>query len=175
MSHCRALAAFVLVSLLLLPSAVRAQGKEPDRVLGKTCDEWIQLLKDHKEARFRRAALIALEVFGPRTVGVLPAVTEALEKDTEVQVRREAAMLLGRMGPEAKGAVPVLGDVLLKDKSESVREAAAQSLAGKALNPFAHEETRALTEALSDPHAGTRAAAAEALLKMGDKAAPAYA
>jgi HEAT repeat protein len=173
MSHLRWLAALALGAAVLLGGSANAQ-KEPDRVLGKTAEDWLKILKEHKETRFRRAALIALEVFGPRSTGVLPAITEALEKDADPEVRREAAMLLGRMGPDAKGAVSVLGDVLLNDKSDKVREAAAQALAGK-LNPFADEQTRALTEALSDKDAGTRAAAAEALLKMGEKSAPAYA
>lgn len=173
MWHVRWLSALsTLIAVVLFAGAAAGQTKD-DRVLGKTAEEWLKLLKEHKETRYRRAALIALEVFGPRSVGVLPAITEALEKDSEPEVRREAAMLLGRMGADAKGAVPVLGDVLLNDKSEKVREAAAQALAGK-LNPFADEQTRALTEALSDKHDGTRAAAAEALLKMGEKSAPAY-
>jgi HEAT repeat protein len=52
-----------------------------------------------------------------------------------------------------------------------VREEAARALGSKTLNKYAAEQVRALAEALSDSHAGTRAAAAEAIMKLGDKAA----
>ena len=160
----------VLIAFLAVSTA---QGQAPNLVLGKTSTEWIETARTHKEVKFRRAALIALEVFGPGSAGVLPALIEVLEKDEEPQVRREAAMVLGRAGDKAKGAVHALGDAMTRDKSDSVREAAAQALAGK-LNPFADEQVRALADALKDAHQGTRAAAAEALMKLGAKAIPAY-
>ena len=166
----------VLLSLsVLAPGAAFAQSPPPPtKVLNKTADEWIAILKDHKEPRFRRASLIALGVFGPKTSGVLPAVIEALEKDADPQVRTDAAALLGRMGPDAKLAVPALADALLTDKDATVREASARALGGD-LNKFADEQLRALVEALGDKSDGTRTAAAEALMKLGDKAAPVYA
>jgi HEAT repeat protein len=152
--------------------AGNSYGQAPDKIQGKTATEWIETLRTHKELKFRRVALIVLEVYGPRTDGVLPAVTGALAGDADPQVRREAAMLLGRMGDDAKGSIFALGDALAKDSSELVREAAAQSLGGK-LNKFAAERVGTLAEALNDSHAGTRTAAAEAILKLGDKAEPA--
>lgn len=159
--------------LILAASSSESFAQTPDKIQGKSVSEWIDTLKTHKELKFRRVALIVLEVYGPRIDGVLPAVTEALERDPEPQIRREAAMLLGRMGPDAKGSIYALGDALRKDMAESVREAAAQALGGKSLNPFAVEQVMTLALALDDPHAGTRTAAAEAILKLGDKAAPA--
>ncbi|MEI7686190.1 MAG: HEAT repeat domain-containing protein [Planctomycetota bacterium] len=166
----RILFASVLM-VVAVGSNVRAQA--PDKIQGKTAAEWVEILKTHKELKFRRVALIVLEVYGPRTDGVLPAVTDALERDAEPQIRREAAMLLGRMGADAKGSIFALGDALRKDAAEPVREAAAQALGSRGLNPFAVEQVMTLAEALNDPHAGTRTAAAEAILKLGDKAAPA--
>lgn len=164
--------AFAALGVILGLIAVHADAQPPNVVLGKTSPEWVEILKTHKELRFRRAALIALEVFGPRTAGVLPAITNALENDSDPAVRREAAMLLGRMGGDAKGSVFALADALTKDKSELVREAAAQALGGK-LNEFADGHVLTLADALSDAHPGTRAAAAEAILKLGDRAGPA--
>ncbi len=142
---------------------------QEDEVLGKKRSEWLTILKEHKEVKFRRAAVIALEVMGARSRGVLDALYEAVEKDGDPEVRREIALTLGRMGPDAKGAVNVLGDVLKRDKADVVREAAALSLAGK-LNDQAGGQVMALADALKDSHPGTRAAAAEALKNLGEKA-----
>jgi hypothetical protein len=156
--------AFIII--LAMPALVFSQD---DTVLGKKSVEWLTVLKDHKEVKFRRAALIALEVFGPKTRGVLAGLYEALEKDAESEVRRETALLLGRMGPDAKEAVPYLAEAMKKDKADAVREAAALALGDK-LNPFAHEHVLVFAGALKDAHAGTRAAAAAALNSLGDKA-----
>lgn len=164
---------YVITGLLVLGLVSDSMGQAPDKIMGKTAAEWIDTLKSNQDVRFRRAALIVLEVYGPRKEGVLPAITGALETDADAQVRREAAMLLGRIGEEAKGSIFALGDALKKDKSELVREAAAQALGSKTLNKFADEQVPNLAEALNDTHAGTRAAAAEAILNLGDKAAPA--
>jgi len=159
-----------LVSLFLLVGFAGpiCFGQE-EEVLGKKRSEWLMILKDHKEAKFRRAAVIALEVIGPRVKGVLDGLFDAVEHDLDPEVRREIALTLGRMGAEAKGAANVLGDVLQRDKSDKVREAAALSLAGK-LNDQAHTQVLTLAGALKDPHPGTRAAAAEALKNLGEKA-----
>jgi HEAT repeat protein len=155
--------------LAIIIAAPCAAAQQDDKVLGKKSAEWLTILKDHKETKWRRAALIALEVFGARTRGVLPAVLEALDKDKEPEVRREAALLLGRMGPDAKEAVGPLADALKKDKADGVREAAAIALGGK-LNEFAHDHVLVLAGALKDAHAGTRGAAAEALRHLGEHA-----
>jgi HEAT repeat protein len=164
----------VLLVAIVVLSQSAAFAQPPTKVLNKTSDEWIAILKEHKEPKFRRASLIALGVFGPKTNGVLPAVIDALEKDADAQVRADAATLLGRMGIDAKIAVPSLAEALLKDKEASVREASARALGGE-LNKFADEQLRTLVEALGDKSEGTRIAAAEALVKLGDKASPVYA
>lgn len=143
-----------------------------DTIQGKTPAQWIDTLKSHENVKYRKAALIVLEVYGAKTPGVASAVSTALREDADPQIRRESAMLLGRMGEDAKSAVPFLGDALQKDKSEAVREAAARALGGK-LNPFAAEQVTTLATALGDPHEGTRTAAAEAILKLGEQAGPA--
>src|SRR5262249_2378907 len=102
--------------------------QKADLVLGKKCAEWLTMLKEHKEVKFRRAALIALEVFGPGTPGVLPGLCEALTRDAEPMIRRETALLLGRMGADAKEAVPHLTEAAKKDRDDAVREAAAEAL-----------------------------------------------
>jgi HEAT repeat protein len=161
---------FVMVVLIAGVPPLAAQEEEP--VLGKKSSEWLATLKNDKELKRRQASLIALEVFGPRTRGVVPGLIEALARDPEAELRRGVALLLGSMGGDAKEAVPHLCEALKMDKADVVREAAALALAGK-LNEFAHEQVLVLAGALKDGHAGTRAAAAEALKNLGDKAAPA--
>lgn len=145
----------------------------PEKIQGKTAGEWIETLRTHKDVKFRRVALVVLSVFGPKTEGVLPAVTEALEKDPEEQIRRESAFALERMGADAKGSVYALSAVLKSDKSPAVREAAALALKGN-LNPFVGEHVIVLADALNDANAATRAAAAEAIFRLGDKALPVF-
>jgi len=157
-----------LVPLVILTTPVFAWSQE-DKIRGLNREEWLAVLKKDKETKRRRAALIVLEVYGPKGRGVLAGLYEALEKDGEPEIRREVALLLGRMGSDAKEAVPYLAEALKKDKADVVREAAALALGDK-LNPFAHEHVLVFAGALKDAHAGTRAAAAAALNSLGDKA-----
>src|SRR5205085_9560339 len=151
----RCLVCLCLVGSLASPVCL---GQE-EEVLGKKRSEWLKILKEHKETKFRRAAVVVLGVMGPRAQGVLGGLYSAVENDPDPEVRREIVLTLSRMGPDAKGAADVLGDVLKRDKADTVREAAALSLAGK-LNDQAFTQVITLAKALKDPHAGTRAAAA---------------
>ncbi|HWY86777.1 MAG TPA: HEAT repeat domain-containing protein [Gemmataceae bacterium] len=160
-----------LISLYLLASVActPGMGQEEEIVLGKKRSEWLTILKEHKETKFRRAAVVVLGVLGPRVKGVVDALYDAVENDPDPEVRREIVLTVGRMGSEAKGAADVLGDVLKRDTAGAVREAAALTLAGK-LNDQAFTQVFRLADALKDPHPGTRAAAAEALKNLGEKA-----
>src|SRR5439155_24119736 len=119
----------VLSALVLVAPVARSQQEEP--VLQKTLSEWLKILRTEKDVKWRRASLIALEVYGPKKAGVVPGLLEALEKDAEPNIRREAASTLGRMGPDAKGAIDALAVALKNDKSDVVREAAARALGGR--------------------------------------------
>lgn len=156
----------VLLIIVGLPSFAWSQD---DVILKMNREEWLAVLKNDKEIKRRRAAVIVLEVYGPKGRGVVAGLCEALEKDSEPEVRREIALLLGRMGPDAKEAVPYLAEALKKDKADVVREAAALALSDK-LSPFAYEHVLVFARALKDSHAGTRAAAAGALNSLGEKA-----
>jgi HEAT repeat protein len=159
----------VLGVLILTIFPLSACFGQEEEIRGKKLSEWLKMLKTHKEAKNRRAAVIVLSVVGPKVNGVLDGLFDAVANDPDPEVRRDIALTLGRMGMDAKGAGEVLGDVLKNDKSEIVREAAALSLAGK-LNEQAFTQVVALAGALKDSHAGTRAAAAEALKNLGEKA-----
>jgi HEAT repeat protein len=142
---------------------------------GKTTAEWLKILKENKELKPRRAALIALEVIGARA-GVVEGLTAALQGDPDAEIRRETALVLGRIDPveKSKSAVAPLGEVLASSKEDAaVREAAAVALGGK-LAPFAGSQVLILGRALKDKHAPVVAAAAEALKNMREKAREAY-
>ena len=161
----------IVISLGLLACITcLIQAQEEDVVLGKKRSEWLKLLKESKNPKARQGSLLALAVIGPKE-GVVNGILEALSKDADANVRREAINVLTGMGKEAKGAVDALGEALQKDKSEIVREAAARSLAK--FGPQAESQVLILASALEDKHAGTRAAAAETLNELGEKARPA--
>ena len=145
---------------------------EEKKVLNKTIGEWIKILRTHENPKYRRAALIALEVStASRTTG-LPAVLDALEKDADPQVRIEVVNLLTRMGPEVKPSLKALMAALQTDKSDQVREAVATAIGNK-FTDQAVEYLDVLIDTLHSPHGGTRVAAAAALRNMGKSAAPA--
>jgi HEAT repeat protein len=139
---------------------------------GKSANEWIKILREHKEVKFRRVSLLALETIGPKVTGVTRSLFEALREDPDSEIRREIATLLGRMGPDAKGAADALGERLVNDKNDLVRQAAATALGGK-LARDAEGQVRTLAAALKDKHEGTRRAAAETLKNIGAGAKPA--
>lgn len=156
-----------MLSTCLIVGALLLTQQE-ELVLGKSRTEWIGILKTHKEPKFRRAAVIALQVYGPKTGGVLPALIDGLENDTEPEVRREIAQAFGSMGADAKGTVDVLAEAMQKDKSAEVREASIAAL-GK-LADWAAIHVMALGRTLKDASPGPRSAACEALQQFGEKA-----
>ncbi len=141
-------------------------------VLGKKGSQWIEILKTHKETKYRRASLIALELIGGKSRGVTAALYEALERDTEPEVRRETALLLNRMGAEARGAARELVETIRRDKSAAVRAAAAKSLGGR-LKDQSRPYVPEIIELLKDQDAGVRAALVEAMRDLEDAAVPA--
>jgi len=178
----RALVVLTLAILILIvsPPAARSADEEP-MLLGRKLSEWLKLLREDKEAIRRQYILRALEVVGPNAKDVLPAIRTSLKEDTDEGVRTAAAQTLGRMAPKAKDVAAIieaLVGALQDDKSGKVREAAAGSLGSMAadkelrtaLPMLARLALPPLTKALKDMHAGTRAAATEAVGRFGPDA-----
>jgi HEAT repeat protein len=164
--------AAVVATLLGLGAAGVTAAQQDETFAGKKVSEWVTILKEHKDKRFRRASLLAMETFGPKARGVAGGLLEALQKDPEPEIRREVAILLGRLGPELKGGAEALGEALKTDKADVVRQAAATALGGKWAEK-AGDQVMVLAGALKDKHPGTRAAAAESLRNFGENAKPA--
>jgi len=162
-------AAAVLLAVLFV-GAARADNE--DAIGGKTTSQWVEILRAGKQVKARQAAVTALEIFGPKVPGVLPALMEALDKDPDPDIRQNVAQVLGRMGVEARIAVEPLGQAVRKDKSAKVRAAAALALGGRMV-PHSKVAVLVLAEALRDPEPGVREAAAKALKDLGDHAQPA--
>src|SRR5205823_4227922 len=123
------------------------------------------VLKDG-DTSARLAAAAALGDIGPAARDAIPALAEAMKKDTELQVREEAALALGGSGQAA--AVPPLIDVLNGD-DEDVRRLAALALGE--IGPAARPAIPSLIKALrADKDYRVRFHAAEALGRMGPEA-----
>src|SRR5947209_8287426 len=144
------IALFGFALSVLLPAAGRA-GQE---VRGKKTAEWLRILLDEKEPKKRRAAIIALEIIGPKGDRVLQGLGIALKQDPEPEIRREVAQAIGRMGEDARLAIPALTAALNVDKDGTVREAAARALGG--LVPHSRSGVPELARALQDSYPGTR-------------------
>jgi HEAT repeat protein len=172
----------LLVALLAFAARGRAEEDEP-AFRGKKLSDWLTMLREDKDVKRRRVALIAVEQIGPaKSRKVLPAVVTALREDPEEQVREASARALGRLilravarredkaeePPRLDNVRDALAAALRTDKSGGVREAAATALGH--LGEEARTVVGALALALQDKHPGTRAAAAEALRKLGKEA-----
>jgi HEAT repeat protein len=195
----------VALAALLTPGPSRG-GDEDPTLKGRKLSEWLELLHGDGDAgslnmillcvggsayqpvadmqyRYRRAALIAVEVIGPaKSRKVIPAVAMALRNDPDARVREGAAQALGRLSIKAKkqnfrftDAREALVTALRTDRTGPVRQAAAMALG--TVDPDSPRQiflvidptglTGFLAAALKDPHIGTSNAAAETLRKIG--------
>jgi len=169
-------ASFCFLSACALSAKALADDEKDEPVFrGKKSAEWLAILRGDKQPTRRRAALIALNAFGPKAKFVIPAVSETLRKDESEEVRTAAAQLLGNFIPPAlaekadiRSGLEALTVALRVDKADRVREASAASL-GK-IGVEARAAVPSLAAALKDKHAGTSAAAAESLAAMAEVA-----
>jgi HEAT repeat protein len=122
-------------------------------------------LKD-KEESVARQALQALRAIGTATRDDVPMLIGGL-RDDNLRVRSYAVEALGKLGPEARPAVPKLAELLkAKEIDPEMRQQAAKCL-GQIGPAAATQGVPVLSEALKDPEAALREAAAEALGKLG--------
>jgi HEAT repeat protein len=123
-----------------------------------------QAVKD-ADPQVREAAAKALGQIRPADREAVQALIDTLH-DPSDRVRSAAVVALGKIGPAAKGAVPELVRVLRDRQAKpDLRRAAAEAL-GRA-EADAAAVAGALTEALRDPDAGVRSAAALTLGRIG--------
>lgn len=152
---------FLLVAALIAGSPACAQdGWDSDRA--RNAEYWIARLKEGDPAT-RRKALVALGRLGPRVLGVLTALGEALN-DPDGDFRYAAACTLGELGPlAAHDLVPVLIRAL-KDARPDVRGRALVGLGliGKDARPVSKD----VALLLSDPEGDVRLLAQAALRKL---------
>jgi HEAT repeat protein len=163
--------AYLLAAFLLIVSSAWLRGQ--DAHVGQLLDQ----LKSPNPGVRAKAAMSLGELGGAAKVAV-PALDKALA-DRNLNVRYWAASALKRIGPEAKGAIPGLISALKTLPGGSpelegparyypdVRSVAAEALG--TIGPAAKEAIPALKEATEDKNADVRAAAAEALKKIGAK------
>jgi len=129
--------------------------------------------------RVRWYALEALAGIGPAVSVVLDKIAPLLEHSDRL-TRRRALLVLARIGPKAKSLLPQVQKLAKEDPDASVRQMA--ELAARQLNleasvqqaaQDASEEMKPLIQRLQGGNPYESVAAAEALAKLGPKAADA--
>jgi HEAT repeat protein len=194
------------ILLLLLLAAVpvsRAPAQDEDPSFqGRKLSEWIVQLRAEKAAKERqvalfmlgtigshpaawptdekpqRAALIVLEIIGPKTRAVAPALIQATREDWNDRIRARAAEVLGRVVAKAVSMKlantefrtnepqEALMNALRSDPSGRVREAAASAL-GKFDPSEMRKAVPVLAGALREVRPEVQNAAAETLRRLG--------
>src|SRR5262245_38500436 len=91
----------LLLSLGACPRLCAADEDDPVAA-GRKASEWLEMLRSDPAPKRRQAALIALEIVGPKARKVLPGIANAVRKDAEESVRAAAAQTLGRMAQKTR-------------------------------------------------------------------------
>jgi len=165
---------------MLCAASSRTVAAEEPKVLEKTKAEWLVILETdvkpsasreevQRAKRMRKAAVIALGIFGAGEKDVLPALSKVLATDKDETIRLQIVSILGSVKPESlRDSLPTLADVLKDDKSSAVKAATA-NLIGK-LGELAKPALSGLVRVLKDADASVRAAAVEAIGQTGAEA-----
>src|SRR5579875_2669258 len=126
----------LIIAVSFLGIAPLCAEEEP-MLRGKKLTEWIDQLQNGKELRDRQAALLAIQLIGPRkSRKVTQALIAALRENSEESIRAGAARALGNIGRGARDEddIPIdkirdaLAASLRSDKKPAVRRAAARAL-----------------------------------------------
>jgi HEAT repeat protein len=165
----RILGAFSLPALLLaLPRPAHSQD---DAVFGKKKAEWLKILEKDEKPRMRRAAVLALGVFGAGKSDILPALTKALAEDKDQMVKLQVVTVLENVDPkDLRDSLETLSNVLKKKEESAAVRAGAATLLGK-LGLHAKPALATLIAALKESDASIKVAAVEAIGKIGPEAA----
>lgn len=157
-----------IFALLVASAAFARQDKEPTYD-GKTGDVWLEILKNEPSARKRAIAATALgELRGK--LGALQKhevdLARSLRVDSSAAVKAQCAMSLAALrADQLKMIDSELVEAIKAEKDSRVRKELAV-LFGR-FPEFAKRAVPGLAAALKDPDASTRAAAADALAKLG--------
>jgi HEAT repeat protein len=155
--------------LLLLLGSVTSTVEGQEVVLGKRKGEWIDSLKTEKEAKRRRAAVIALGIIGVSQDDVDRALGDALANDEAIEVRQQVLQVLRPLKKEQLGKwAQRLGSVLKYDKHAANRAQALMVLAR--MEELAKPVLSNIIAACKDTEPTVRAAAVETIGRIGEDA-----
>jgi len=161
-------AALLALGLALPTLAAARQDMEP-KFDGKTADHWLDVLKNESSARKRAVAATALgDLRGKQrsTKELQRDLARSLRIDSSAAVKAQCAIALANLRSEDLKIVDSeLVEAIKAEKDSRVRKELAV-LFGR-FPEFAKRAVPGLMTALKDPDAGTRAAAADALSKLG--------
>lgn len=156
---------------LLAASTAFAQDKEPTYD-GKSGDVWLEILKNESSARKRAIAATALGELRGKLGGLQKHevdLARSLRVDTSAAVKAQCAIALASLrSDQLKTVDSELVEAVKAEKDSRVRKELAV-LFGR-FPEFAKRAVPGLAAALKDPEAGTRAASADALAKLGSDA-----
>lgn len=152
---------------LLFATTALAQDKEPTYD-GKTADVWIKTLRDDSSARKRAIAATALGDLRKQgsTQQLQKELARSLSVDTSTAVRAQCAISIASLhANDLKVIDSDLVEALKAEKDSRVRKEIAILYAR--FPEYGKRAVPGLSASLKDPEAGTRAAAADALSKLG--------
>jgi HEAT repeat protein len=174
-SRCRFVTEFIMpltlratFAALLLSTVAAAQDKEPVYD-GKDAKHWIGVIREESSARKRAIAATALgELRGKlrSTQQLEKELSRSLSVDQSAAVRAQCAVSLGLLVAEhLKNVDNDLVEAMKAEKDSRVRKELAVLFAR--YPEFAKRAVPGLSAAVRDPDPSTRAAAADALAKLG--------
>lgn len=143
----------------------------PTTYLGKTVNQWINVLRD-ESIRDRSLAISAVAAFGPAANDSIPDLI-AILKNPRFSRDDMLTESLGRIGPEAVAAVPHLITLLIKEGCTHAKQGTfVTSRFGPkfALTGIGAPAVPALVELLDGPNREMRPCAAEILGEIGPEA-----
>src|SRR5262249_33516985 len=132
-------------------------------IRGRKVSEWFKFLREEQDSRRRLAALALLDTeAGPKSTLVMPGFVKELREHSDPAIRMRIAQVLPKYKDRGEDVAVALKASLQNDKDEKVRAAAAIAIA-RLERPLGTAAIKELVDALKDPSAVTRAAAAEAI------------
>ncbi|RME04902.1 MAG: hypothetical protein D6805_01515 [Planctomycetota bacterium] len=128
----RATLVFLALAVLVMVLAYHLDGDfrgEVVRDLGPVMGvEFLEEKLQDWSPRVRRSAAWALSRMGGRGASSIPALLEALSKESDAYVRREFVEVLGDFGPPALSAVPALVEAFRRESEPMVRRQILRTL-----------------------------------------------
>jgi HEAT repeat protein len=149
----------------VVPPAGGVEPLVPQRILGRSVEEWVKHLETRETERERKLAMTCLMDFGPAAAAAVPELIRLCKDEIQPDTPRWAAETLGTIRLEARAAVPELSAAVKAiAKPASFRAAACVALSR--IDPQSSAVRKALLAACRDENGEVRQAALDALVPL---------